>query len=79
MSVFVAVFNVNRGGCEVLHTVVAKAKLKSCKDPIVASAKARKSSLKPYNQMKSKLQTAILQCEAALTEIHDDYDCQDYD
>lgn len=59
------------------HTVLSKAKLSACKDPVLASTKARKFMLKSFNQTRTKIEQAVSASQQALDEIYSDYDSQD--
>ncbi len=58
------------------HTVIAKA-CKGVNDPLVASTKIRKATLKLYNVVVLKIEYALGDLRKALDTIHADYDTQE--
>lgn len=60
-----------------MNNVVAKA-CKGTKDPVVASIKVRKTTMKTFNQITTRVELGIAECKRALETIQDDYDSQDF-
>lgn len=51
--------------------------LKKVKDPVIAASCVRKCSMKPHNQLISKIELAMKTCRSVLDLIQDDFDDED--